>query len=121
MDYDAWGWKPYVPIAERRRAAVREMEKRRKQGGAVPPVKIEGRLIATTFWGKAWCDNLEGYSDYANRLPRGRSYVRNGSVIHLQIATGVIEAYVSGSELYKVELKVSPVAKARWNSICNDC
>ncbi len=82
---------------------------------------IEGRTIANTFWGKAWCENLERYSDFSNRLPRGRTYVRNGSVVDLQIAPGVIRAYVSGSSLYEVELKIVPVAKAHWKSICNDC
>ncbi len=121
MDYDGWGWKPYVSVAERRRRAMREMEKRRKQGHAVSPVTIDGRTIARTFWGKAWCENLERYSDYANRLPRGRSYVRNGSVVDLEIAAGTIDAYVGGSELYKVSLKVAPVDKAKWKAICQDC
>src|ERR1039457_5104847 len=97
------------------------MEKRKQQGHAVSPVSIEGRAIANTFWGRAWCQNLERYSDYANRLPRGRTYVRNGSVVDLQIAPGMINAYVSGSRLYEVTLKVAPVTKARWKSICKDC
>jgi uncharacterized Zn finger protein len=121
MGYDGWGWRPYVPVAERRRKALREMEKRRKQGHDVSPVVIEGRTIAATFWGKSWCENLERYSDYANRLPRGRTYVRNGSVVDLQIKTGEIHAHVAGSELYKVALKVTPVRKAHWKSICEDC
>ena len=79
-------WRPYVPVAERRRKAEREMQKLRKKGRPVSPVVVEGRTIARTFWGKAWCDNLERYSDYSNRLPRGRTYVRNGSVLDLQIA-----------------------------------
>ena len=108
-------------MAERRRKAAREMEKRKKKGQAVSPVIIEGRAIVKTFWGKAWCENLERYSDFANRLPRGRTYVRNGSVIDLQIAPGAIHALVSGSEIYKVAVKVTPVAKARWKSICTDC
>jgi uncharacterized Zn finger protein len=97
------------------------MEKLKKKGHPVSAVSIEGRTIAETFWGKSWCENLERYSDYANRLPRGRTYVRNGSVVDLQIAPGAIAAYVSGSELYKVELKVVPLPGARWKSICNDC
>ena len=115
------GWAPYVPVAERRRKAMREMEKRRKKGHTVSPVSIAGRTIVTTFWGKSWCENLERYSDFANRLPRGRTYVRNGSVVDLQIAPGAIEAYVSGSELYKVKLQIAPVAKAQWKAICSDC
>ena len=116
-----WGWRPYVSVAQRRQTALREMAKRRKQGHAVSPVVVEGRTIAKTFWGRAWCDNLERYSDYANRLPRGRTYVRNGSVIDLQIAAGVIQALVSGSEIYEVTVKITPVAKTRWKSICSDC
>jgi uncharacterized Zn finger protein len=84
-------------------------------------VVIEGRTIVKTFWGKAWCENLERYSDFANRLPRGRTYVRNGSVVDLQIGPGAIRAFVSGSELYEVEVKVKPVTKARWQAICADC
>lgn len=121
MGYFGGGWKPYVPVAERRRKALREMEKRRKKGESVSPVLVSGRIITNTFWGKSWCENLERYSDYANRLPRGRTYVRNGSVVDLQITPGAIRAFVSGSELYEVALKVAPVAKARWKSICDDC
>ena len=116
-----YGWRPYVPVWKRRAKAEREMARLRKKGHPVSPVVIEGRAIARTFWGKAWCENLEGYSDYENRLPRGRTYVRNGSVVDLQIAPGEITARVSGSELYKVAVKVTPVPKPRWSSICKDC
>src|SRR5580700_957025 len=119
--YDDWGWRPYVSVAERRLQALRETDKRRKKGHVVSPVMVEGRAIVKTFWGKSWCDNLERYSDFANRLPRGRTYVRNGSVIDLQISSGEIKALVSGSEIYKVTVKVTPVAKARWQAICTDC
>jgi len=115
------GWKHYVSVAERRRKAEHEMQKLKKNGHPVSPVVIEGRTIARTFWGKAWCDNLERYSDFANRVPRGRTYVRNGSVVDLQIAPGEVSAMVSGSYLYKVAVKVPAVPKARWTSICTDC
>ncbi|MBI3183154.1 MAG: SWIM zinc finger family protein [Myxococcales bacterium] len=96
------------------------MQKLKKKGHPVSPVVIDGKKIAQTFWGKAWCDNLERYSDYSNRLPRGRTYVRNGSVVDLQIAAGEVAAIVSGSSLYRVAVKVSAVPKARWTSICRD-
>ena len=86
MSWDYGGWGTYVSVAARRRKVERAIEKLRKRGVVVSPVKIEGRTIATTFWGKAWCDNLESYRDYENRLERGRTYVRNGSVVDLQIA-----------------------------------
>ena len=116
-----WGWRPYVSKAQRMRRAAAEMAKLKKKGHPVSPVIVEGRAIANTFWGKAWCENLEGYSDYENRLPRGRTYVRNGSVVDLQIAPGEIKALVSGSAMYKVVVKVAPVGKARWQAICKDC
>src|ERR1035437_10684645 len=119
--FDEWGWRPYVSVAERRRKAAREMEKLKKKGRFVSPVVVEGRAIAKTFWGNAWCDNLEHYSDFANRLPRGRTYVRNGSVMDLQIAHGEVKALVSGSPIYKVAVQVTRVSKARWGSICKDC
>ncbi len=115
------GWAPYVPVAERRRKAEREMEKLRKKGAVLSPVKIEGRQIARTFWGKAWCDNLESYHDYENRLPRGRTYVRNGSVVDLQIAPREVTAIVSGSKIYKVKVSIGDVGPARWTTLCADC
>jgi len=115
------GWAPYVPVAARRRKAEREIEKLRKKGAVLSPVNIEGRQIARTFWGKAWCDNLESYRDYENRLPRGRTYVRNGSVVDLQIAPREITAIVSGSKIYKVKVSIGGVGPARWKTLCADC
>jgi uncharacterized Zn finger protein len=119
--YDGFGWAPYVPVAERRRKAQKKMEDLRRKSQVISPVTTEGRTIVKTFWGRAWCENLESYSDYENRLPRGRTYVRNGSVLDLQVAPGRIKALVSGSSIYRVEVKVHPVAQPRWQSICADC
>src|SRR5687768_13172229 len=105
--YDDYGWKPYVPVAARRTRAAREVAKLATKGQRTSPVVIDGRKIGRTFWGEAWCDNLERYSDFANRLPRGRTYVRNGSVVDLQIAAGTVHAMVSGSDLYRIEVKVA--------------
>jgi uncharacterized Zn finger protein len=110
-----------VPVAERRRQAERKLAKLKKQGRSVAPVTIEGRTIARSFWGMSWCTNLEQYSDFANRLPRGRTYARNGSVVDLQIAKGEVTAMVAGSELYEIEIKIAPVKAAGWKSICRDC
>jgi uncharacterized Zn finger protein len=115
------GWPPYVPVAERRKQAAREMEKLRKKGHPVSPIILEGRTIARTFWGKAWCDNLESYQDFDNRLPRGRSYVRNGAVIDLQVSALEIKATVSGSSIYKVTVRITELAPTLWRSICADC
>ena len=120
--YGGWGgFAPYVPVAVRKAQAARQVAHLKKAGHAVSPVSIAGRKIATTFWGGAWCDNLERYSDFANRIPRGRTYVRNGSVIDLQIQPGRVEALVSGSSIYHVAVKVAPVSPAKWKAICVQC
>jgi len=114
-------WAPYVPVAERRRKAAGEMAKLATKGQPVSPVVVQGRAIAATAWGKAWCANMESYSDYSNRLPRGRAYVRNGSVVDLQITPGTVAARVSGSSIYRTTITVKPVPKAKWQQICADC
>ncbi len=118
---DSYGFRPYVPVGTRRLQAARELAKLKKQGRHTSPVVIGGRTIAATFWGEAWCDNLERYSDFANRLPRGRTYVRNGSVVDLQVAPGRVTALVSGSTMYDVKVTVAPVPRGRWTAICKDC
>ncbi|MGH9202896.1 MAG: hypothetical protein ACRD2A_16855, partial [Vicinamibacterales bacterium] len=121
-DDDAfYGFRPYVSVGSRRAFAARELAKLKKTGRTVAPVVIEGRKIGRTFWGEAWCDNLERYSDFANRLPRGRTYVRNGSVVDLQLQPGRVTALVSGSTMYEVNVTVGPVPRARWSAICRDC
>ena len=119
-DYDG-GWPSYVSAAERRLRAAREAQKLRKKGSPVEPVTIEGRRIASTFWGKAWSDNMESYRDFESRLPRGRSYARNGSVLDLQIAPGKITALVSGSSLYSVAIDITQLSKKKWGAIRADC
>ncbi len=115
------GWRPYVSVAKRRAKAAREMKKLRKKGLDVEPIEIQGRNIAHTFWGEAWCKHLERFSDFANRLPRGRTYVRNGSVCHLAIKKGKVEAIVSGSALYNVDIHIAPLSSAKWKNVRAQC
>jgi uncharacterized Zn finger protein len=114
-------WQPYVSVAAKRRRAQSELAKLRKKGKSVAPVTIDGPKIAKTFWGKSWCDNLERYSDFAHRLPRGRSYVRNGAVLDLQVAKGKVMAMVAGSEVYSVKVDIAPLNAQRWSAVCKDC
>jgi len=114
-------WKPYVPVAVRRQRAEKKLAQMRKKGLDVQPVEIQGRKIARTFWGQAWCDHMESLGDFANRLPRGRTYVRNGSVCHLDVAQGQIKAIVSGSELYNVVVKIGTLPKAKWSDVKQQC
>ena len=121
MAYYGYQWRKYVPVAERRRKARRKMEQLRKQGKDIQPIEIDGRKIAKTFWGEAWCDHMESLGDFENRLPRGRTYVRNGSVCHLEIKKGRISAMVSGSSLYKIDIKIDTLPTARWKRVKRQC
>ncbi len=114
-------WKPYVSVAKRRAEAEKVAAKAKKSGQDLQPVRIGGRAIASTFWGKAWCDNLEAYSDYENRLPRGRTYVHNGSVIDLKIEPGKVRAQVMGSSLYQIEIGIAAVQDTQWKSLAKEC
>jgi uncharacterized Zn finger protein len=114
-------WPPYISVAARKKVAAATAAAMAKKGKKLAPVEIQGRKIATTFWGLSWCQNLERYSDFSSRLPRGRSYVRNGSVIDLQITTGRVTALVQGSSLYTVSIDVRPVEPALWKAIVQEC
>jgi uncharacterized Zn finger protein len=116
-----YGFQPYVSVAKKRANAAKTIAKLQKNGQKLSPVTIEGNKIARTFWGKAWCDNLESYSDYENRLPRGRSYLRNGSVVDLQITPGKVTALVNGSSLYKVQVDMKSVKPDCWSCIKREC
>ena len=120
--YERWRpWPETLSVGARRVQAERRAKELTKGGKrTLAPVIAEGRDITTTFWGDAWCRNLEGYSDFANRLPRGRSYLRNGSVLDLQIAPGRVTALVSGTEIYDVVIAVTAVPAAQWRAICRD-
>jgi len=119
--YDYESFPAYVPVAQRRANAQSAVSQLKKKGVVVEPVTIEGKLIANTFWGKAWCTHLESLSDFANRLGRGRSYVRSGAVVHLTLAAGRIAAKVQGSQLYEVEIKIAKLAPSRWAEIVAQC
>jgi uncharacterized Zn finger protein len=118
MDFS---WKPYVPVAKRRERAARLVAILELKGETLSPVTAARGSIAKTYWGKAWCQNLERYSDYSSRLPRGRTYLRNGSVIDLKIQAGEVIAQVMGSSLYRIQVKVSAVPSTHWQSLARDC
>ena len=115
------GYPKYVPVAERRAKAEKEIARLKKQGRTVLPVSVQGRMIARSFWGEAWCANLEAYSDYSSRLPRGRTYARNGSILDLQIEEGRVDALIQGSRCYEVSVRIDPLPEGRWSAIREAC
>ncbi len=114
-------WAPYVPVEKRREKAAKKVKKLAKNGKAITPIEIQGRTIAHTFWGKSWCTHMESFCDHDNRLPRGRTYVRNGSVCHLEINKGEVKAMVSGSYLYNVTIAIKSLTDEKWQAIKKIC
>lgn len=121
MGFYGYGYPAYVSAAQRRQKAEKAAAKAKKTGKNYSPIEPYRGAIAKTVWGKAWCDNLAAFSDYSNRLPRGATYVRNGSVIDLQITPGKVSAQVMGSSLYTVEVVIKTVAAPQWTAVCKDC
>ncbi len=114
-------WRPYVSVRARQEKAKKIINQLRKKGKIIHPIEMQTRTIATKFWGKLWCKHLESFSDFENRLPRGRTYVRNGSVCHLEIKKGCVEAIVSGSDLYNVNIKIAELSSTIWSKIKKKC
>ena len=120
---DRFEFPAYVSAAKRRLRASAEAKKvARKQKRSLAPVgPLEGTKLVRTFWGKAWCDNLESYRDYESRLPRGRSYVRHGAVIDLQIEAGRVAALVSGTATYEVTVTIRSLPADDWRQLASEC
>jgi uncharacterized Zn finger protein len=123
----SWGWgrgsysPEYVSVSEKKAKALKKAKGLEKKGIKLEPVASNGAKIAKTFWGLAWCENLERYSDFSNRLPRGRSYLKNGFVIDLKIKKGEINALVAGSDIYKICIKIDPLSKKKWSKLISSC
>jgi uncharacterized Zn finger protein len=113
----------YVTEAEKEERARKQVEKLRQKKPALAPVIIQGRTLAKTWWGNSWNRNLEIYADYTNRLARGRSYVKTGAVVDLQIETGLVTALVQGSRRkpYDVRIKIAPLPEAQLQAILKLC
>ena len=118
-----YGFPKYVSVAQKKAKAERKLNALKRKNPGIKPIIIEGRALAKTWWGNSWNRNLERYADYANRIGRGRSYVRHGAVLDLQIKPGQINAMVMGSASspYRVTITIKPVLKKQWRNIKNQC
>lgn len=89
---------------------------RRSGARPVQPRPTFGR----TWWGKAWIEALEQRARLdPNRLPRGRTYARRGSVGPLAVQPGEITATVRGSRVtpYVVRVRVRVLDDAEWERL----
>ena len=118
-----WKFPRYVPVAEKKAKAARKLKQLRKKNPAIQPIVLEGQAIAKTWWGKSWNLNLERYADYSNRIGRGRSYVRHGAVLDLQVSAGQVKSLVQGSRTkpYSVTIKIKGITKSIWQNIKAAC
>jgi uncharacterized Zn finger protein len=118
-----WDYPRYVSVAEKRAKAARKLKQLRKKNPAIQPIVLEGRAIANTWWGKSWNLNLERYADYSNRIGRGRSYVRHGAVLDLQVGAGQVKSLVQGSRAkpYTVTVKIKGITKKIWQNMKAAC
>jgi uncharacterized Zn finger protein len=119
----SWGYDYYKKpsVAQQRAKAQKQLAKLRKTKPDISPVTIEGNKIAKTWWGTAWCKNLERYADFSNRIGRGRSYIKNGFVFDLNISEGLITALISGSSVYTVTIKIDKLPAKKWKPIADSC
>lgn len=119
-----WGYyPPYITVAKKKAKAAKKLKQLKKKNPDIKPILLEGSRIAKTWWGKSWNLNLERYADYSNRIGRGRSYVRHGAVLDLQINSGKVESLVQGtrSKPYSVIIKIKAVNKNIWKHIKAAC
>ena len=118
-----WKYPRYVSVGEKKAKAARKLKQLKKKNPAIQPIVLEGRAIAKTWWGKSWNLNLERYADYSNRIGRGRSYVRHGAVLDLQISAGQVKSLVQGSRTkpYTVTIKIKGITKKIWQNMKAAC
>src|SRR5437762_611431 len=84
--------------------------------GPVRAISKRGE-IGTEWWGKQWVKAVDSFY-HDNRLQRGRSYARNGSVQRLEISYGMAYAPVQGHRRtpYCVEITLNPFRKDEWDA-----
>ncbi len=120
-DWDSY--PPYVSVAEKKQKAAKKLKQLQKKMPDIKPISLTGTVLAQTWWGKSWNRNLERYADYSNRIGRGRSYVRHGAVLDLQIAEGVVTALIQGSasKPYQARIRIKPIGASQWSAMKKQC
>lgn len=118
-----WNYPRYVPVAEKQAKADQKLKQLKKKNPDIRPVRLEGKALTQSWWGKAWNKNLERYADFSNRIGRGRSYVRHGAVLDLQIQPGRVDALVQGSASspYEVEVRIKEIPEKDWKTMIAVC
>jgi len=80
----------------------------------------KARSFGTTWWGRAWLEALEQRALVdPNRLPRGRTYARQGRVTSLEVGPGELRAQVWGkpTDPYSTTLSMRTLDAAEWDRL----
>ena len=117
------GFYSQPTAAELKKNCAASRKREEKKGKSLEPVKVTGRQIVKSWWGKAWCENLERYADYESRMERGKRYIRTGAVLDLKIQKGKVLARVQGTRKtpYKIEIRISPLSEEKCQHIIEKC
>jgi hypothetical protein len=113
-------WKPYVP-ADARRRTIEGGERGEAMGSNAVAGCAVTRRHCEDVLGQGVVREPRALQPLANRLPRGRTYLRNGSVVGLVIGRGEVRAPVIRTQLYRVEVRVAAVGKQHWKALGADC
>jgi uncharacterized Zn finger protein len=85
-----------------------------------PPIARRTRRSGQTWWGRAWVEAMEQRARLdPNRLPRGRSYARQGAVGELTFKAGEVRAPVQGRRRspYNARVRVVRFTEQEWDQV----
>ncbi len=107
--------------AELEALAAERLSALRAQGEELCPVVSRSRALASHFWGKAWMRRRANCEAGGFALAPGRTLLRHGCVLHVQLAPGLIRARVSSQRLEEVELRLAPLDEERQAELVSFC
>ena len=90
-------------------------------GEELHPVVNKTRKLAANFWGSAWMKQLALCESGGMSLAPGRTLLRHGCVLHVDIRPGEITALISAEEVYEVQLKLAPLDEERLQALAAGC
>lgn len=112
---------PRLRVADLARLAQQRRENLLQEGRQLHPVQGSSRNLASHFWGRAWMKHLALCEAGGLCLAPGRTLLRHGCVLDLQLAPGRVEALVSAQELVEVQIDIAPLEDERLEALKEAC
>ncbi len=107
--------------AELETLAAARLAELQAAGEELHPVVSRSRALVSHFWGKAWMRHLAACEAGGLCLAPGRTLLRHGCVLDVQLAPGLIRARVSTQRLEEVELHLAPLDEERQAELVQLC